>query len=482
MSNAPAQQPAAKWIVAAKFEQVQTYLLRSPRLRQIRGGSRLLVRLESNLRHLAASRGGEVCCAAGGIFLAQVDAEDDARDVLAGVRSSIAATAPALRYSATMGSTSEDPSRFGADLRVLLEEPDRAGAGVTAAPDLAAVLPCDVCRRRPARAFIDHGGDRLRACDDCLARHAADRDQVETLEHEVPDQFTLTERVRRGAPTVDDLSRAARPPGYLAYVAADGNAVGGRLNALQSCDDFRRFSEALDRATRRATGVALQACSAYPSLAGTKVVPAIVGGDDIIVFTSPRLGVPLAVEFAAAFEKATKELVGDTITTSVGVVIAHASTPFASLDQAAHVLQKRAKRLSRQRDGASMVAWRLLASGSDVAPEQAAPGRTLGLDAYTAAEARALVDTAFAAAAAEDVPASRLKEIDRLLRRTDAAASSDYRLLVGADSMASIRPGLAAAEALPAGSDDSPLAPWRLMDGELVTALPDLVALVEVAS
>ncbi|MGH9156764.1 MAG: Cas10/Cmr2 second palm domain-containing protein, partial [Acidimicrobiales bacterium] len=254
------------------------------------------------------------------------------------------------------------------------------------------------------------------------------------------------------------------------------------------------FSQALQAATAEALVHAVSACHPsstgvgpdYAGLAAGPVLPVIVGGDDVVVFSAPALGLPLAIEFARSFEKATSSAIGERLTAGTGVVIAHASTPFGTLDAAAHRLQKKAKALHR-RVGGSTVAFAIVSGGpsGDVGPERLDPSdalshaRSLGVDAYSVDDAALLVTTALKLKAL-GTPPSKLRQLAEVLRASHHGVDADWELVLASRSMSQARGLIERVAELPPKSKPSGVEPWRDLDGVVLTAVPDLLALAAI--
>ncbi len=114
---------------------------------------------------------------------------------------------------------------------------------------------------------------------------------------------------------------------WLGYVHADGNGLGAIFLALQDwrrkagrpatarayIDDYRHFSLALEACTNRAFWAAVTATVPAPRPGRkreARLVPLILGGDDLTVVCDGRQALSFAAEFLTAFERETRAAAG----------------------------------------------------------------------------------------------------------------------------------------------------------------------------
>lgn len=185
---------------------------------------------------------------------------------------------------------------------------------------------------------------------------------------------------------LNQIADHSQPRNYIGFIYADGNRMGEAIKEIGRTfpkdedvqQAYTAFSWIVDQATREA---AIQAViseikirqSTTPRQESALFVPAefvLAGGDDLILVVPAHLALRVAAKFISLFQKYTKQLqerwkqssklldyfAEKGLTTSAGVVIAHASYPASQLMDLAGGLLKLAKRKAadlaeKQRNG-----------------------------------------------------------------------------------------------------------------------------------
>ena len=167
----------------------------------------------------------------------------------------------------------------------------------------------------------------------------------------------------------EDIADYSVPANYIAFIYADGNRMGETVKRLGTNfpdDDsaklaYRAFSQIVDRATREAAVESVMETLGPGTLTGwNRYIPAefiMAGGDDLMLVVPAHHGLEVALIFLQKFQEKTIELQHSFIeeghlpklfaerglTTSAGVVIAHAHYPVSDLMKLAADLMKQAK-------------------------------------------------------------------------------------------------------------------------------------------
>jgi hypothetical protein len=357
------------YVYGFSIARVQRYLLASPRLRDIQGGSELLEELCGS--HFDAA------LAAAGI---------DDPEVLSRAASSVrvaSADRAGLERLAAIWPMRADQVAPGAELYQALVpiEPDgglvaaqRAlgerlrAARATPPCDLPAVGPLVFRDRRtglPAERIRRVGGgpvERIDRATDAKGRawrRLREAGQSATLDRRCLAPDTAVRFARGGDD--DDEDSIALESGYVACVHADGNAIGqaitrllqGRQDAGRFASFSRRLSEATEAACARAVADVLEPRAVNGVLPAR---PVLLGGDDLTFLCAAECAVDFARAFCEGFERETREGLRDLIegglTASAGVALVKRNFPFDRAHALAESLTAVAKRHGRAAAGA----------------------------------------------------------------------------------------------------------------------------------
>ncbi len=165
------------------------------------------------------------------------------------------------------------------------------------------------------------------------------------------------EQLRQAQPqSFEDVEKSCSSRQRLVGVIyADGNAMGRIVKEIASPEDFSFFSRTVDESIREACHEAiLEHCSMYTD----SKIPALIlllGGDDLLVYTTSELAIPMALSAAARFEEKTRQKMAahgssffsqrlqKGMTLSLGVALGKVHTPFSLLLGQAEELLKSAK-------------------------------------------------------------------------------------------------------------------------------------------
>ncbi|MBF9129150.1 hypothetical protein I0C86_09185 [Plantactinospora sp. S1510] len=369
------REPAANrhWVLIETGSN-QRYIFGSNRLRHVVGASQLVHDVGTEWVPTAVERLGlsavEIVMTASGKALLLVDSADAGRAVIRAVTERALAEAPGLRVTGVVG-----PAFDAADDSA--HEPARADtyqlhAKVRAArPDLLVrdrVFPWHrLCRDsgQPAACEERYGGEeRVPASAGMLARSRA-RSRA---------RDRLSERLGgRLAAVVPEHLDVLRHSGWVAVVHADGNGVGqlfrrfvehvarvegvAQVSLTTHARYQQRVAAELDTATWDAVRDAIAALlddKPDDDLRG-RLLPIVVGGDDVTVACDAALAVPFVRSFADAFAHRTatqpmlsavaKEATGYAgLSASAGVAVMKPHHPFATAYRLAEALTVSAKR------------------------------------------------------------------------------------------------------------------------------------------
>ena len=150
-----------------------------------------------------------------------------------------------------------------------------------------------------------------------------------------------------------DLGEMSKPKNYMGLIYADGDSMGKALANCENLDEVKKFSEAVDGAIYQSMQKAILN---YLRPEHThKYFPfdiLMLGGDDLVMVTTAHKALEVSMEITKRFSELTETCLGEPMTLSVGVAIAHAKFPFSSLlrlaEQALKFTKKEALKRKRQ--------------------------------------------------------------------------------------------------------------------------------------
>jgi CRISPR-associated protein Cmr2 len=382
-------------LLLGDVDAIKEYVFESSSLPQIRGGSQLLLECERLVQEEVKQAGGETIYCAGGSFLFEVPQDLAARlqQAIERIYREHTGLATVTVVAETALPTSVSPSLpqdgwagrlataargqapldggFAHRVALLAAHLRRAKDQKVYAPHYQALpftLRCQTCGKRPAESEIPRrepaqsGPVEWQAlCGVCRSRHVAGLagDSIARGAWNAAFQRTYRPRARQ-APDLDHLVQSAKR-GYIAFLYADGNNIGGLLQQATTPEHYRTLSQALFEAGRHAIFNALAtACQPVLNRDGFWPFDIVnVGGDDVAVLVQAGYAWEVAVHFLEAFEREVQVAVQRglggwpagwpaRVTASCGIAVADARYPVRYLRALAEDLLRSAKRLSQR--------------------------------------------------------------------------------------------------------------------------------------
>lgn len=148
---------------------------------------------------------------------------------------------------------------------------------------------------------------------------------------------------------------------YIGLIYADGNRMGQRLQELKDEGPYKRFSDAIEKATQHSIFDSIIKNELKMEKFKFPFEILLLGGDDLILVVPANKAVEIAIEFCKTFKKLTKQYLDDLseqfpegISISAGVVIAHDKYPIHRMIDHAEQLLKSAKSLSNKNRAAEI--------------------------------------------------------------------------------------------------------------------------------
>ncbi|MBU0496247.1 MAG: hypothetical protein KKA73_07090 [Chloroflexi bacterium] len=353
-------------LVAFDTDQIKGYVFATGKLKEIRGASALLDRL--NRAEMPRLVGGTTVYANGGSGLFVVDTAQTEATIQAVQHVYRTAT-----HTATItGAMTELPDDSGGDVQHQLSlvrhrlRMAKDGQGKTVRPTIRHPLLrfCDSCGEQYAETI--EAGEML--CQGCSTKRAEDRAvKVEIQQwasgQSPPDQGRLWGRLlgelrTQSYPIADygrpesfeALGSLSSPHGYMGLIYADGDGMGREIQNINTLADMRRFAEAVDGSVYQAISEAIvghlqpaadDTCWPFDVL--------LLGGDDLVMVTRARSAIDVALHLVERFPVLTAERWGRPLSLSASVILTHVNYPFGSLLDLAESGLKFAKRQAANR-------------------------------------------------------------------------------------------------------------------------------------
>jgi hypothetical protein len=351
-------------LIILDTDKVKDYVFATGNLKEIRGASSLLERLNTDetKKHLRSVITEDKVIYCGGGSAMAIVPTDQAEMIIQTIQrlyhqetTTASISGAALRlpenYETQFG---ELASLAGQKLRQVKDET----APVLQIPLMPWFRDCDSCGHYPAESY-----DALNfLCKSCSQKRKASQQATTNDKQKISQRSIFWQQFRDhvNRETVwtasqlpegfTEIGQVATPSDYIGFIYADGNGMGEILKQLQTPQKYGNFSQRVDKWTREVTCETLNHYASSPRQVGqTKVAPfeiLLVGGDDLMIVTAADLALPVAIKLAQDFEDRSEAKTGEKLSLSVGVVLAHASYPIAAMSELAEALLKSAKKES----------------------------------------------------------------------------------------------------------------------------------------
>jgi len=352
-----------KWLVSLDTDKVKEFVFATGRLKEIRGASALLDRLNriTAPKELADE---QLIFTGGGSLLAEFTSEDQAIEYSRSVQElyrqqtngAASITGVVVDYDDDQAIASAPKSFASAFKRAASELRKAKGSGseITALLNRAFWQPCDRCGSYPASMNVPSpDGGSMHLCETCAAK----RSEIDTPGTSNSAHQGLLERLAKayGAdwPGNDWVPNEIEQLGnYVGFIYADGNGIGKIIEEyIHSPEDLKAFSKGMEAsATAAIAAIAHDWQSKNPGC-NLPLIPILSGGDDIIVIANATYALDIANSICLGFQSEAKKQLGANfplLSMSAGVVIAKAKHPIFELQRLSEELLVSAKRLSRQ--------------------------------------------------------------------------------------------------------------------------------------
>jgi len=486
-----------RYLAIHDVDAIQKYVFATGRLREIRGASALIDRLNrEESRNLAKHAGGDLIYYGGGGIAVDFTDRGKAHEFC----QSISKLYVDETYSATSTGIVEcydenKPDRFPMALErayARLRQEKVSQYRRTQLLTNSLFKSCQSCGIYPASQYISR--EEAFVCQSCYIKNQQSR-ELEIHKH-------IWNKARENGkqiyfPTqIDHIG----DPNYIGIIYADANRMGDRLPCIRDKQSLGEFSKVIDIAVRNAiTEVILKKCNG-----SLQVMIPLCGGDDLVAIVPSKYAFELAIDYIEEFQNQVRQNLPDKVANMLnskevsacaGVAIAKSHTPLSELFDLSHDLCKSAKQRSydiflRDKTECPCVDFQVVTTPSwgdldEVRKTEYLLNDKIRLTSrpYTVNESRKLI-CAVNALKQQKFPLSKLHDLFVSLRRgKDQAIYSYLHLYVRARESRTLKQRTALSDvACCLGINNVMLAPWKdwgIDSGTLQTPYGDLVEIYE---
>lgn len=373
-------------LVALDTDHIKQYVFPTDKLREIRGASSILDRLNRDtMKETASQAGGRLVYANGGsglFVIASDKAEEFGQAMQRAYREqtkgagSITYAAQALPEDFPETEPELRDARIPVELELLryqLQKAKNRSEEFVAVPSHPFMHMCDACGIRYAEGKDksdeqDPGEQGNLYCLSCLEKRREDR-RIKTSLQNYPYTQQSTGKRRIRSPLWDqviglllkkeysipdgterpndfnDFQQFVGAKGYLGLIYADGNGMGAKMEHFSTLRERHDFADQVDRAVYEAVCEAIQthlSVEKWNRPGAETLFPfdlLLLGGDDVLMVTPASVAMDVAGTIAKRFH----ELTDKQHTLSIGVVLAPVKYPFGQLEDLAEETLKYAK-------------------------------------------------------------------------------------------------------------------------------------------
>jgi hypothetical protein len=377
-------------LVALDYNHIKNYVFATDKLKEIRGASAILDRLNrQDMRDIAkdVDPNAKLIFANGGAGLFEVDtdkADKFGERVQQALRKQTAGNATITYAVQELPDGKEEIKDELAMMRYQLREEKNCPAGTIVLPSHPFMRSCSSCGTEYAEDQDKTGAqdpneqDAL-FCANCLNKRSEDarvKKFIKQKHHkggQPSNQSKNAEsplwqrvisilldadyRIPEGTDRPNDFNdfrNFGKAKDYIGLIYADGNSMGSKIEKLPTLPEIRDFAKAVDDSIYEVVCDAIkehlpvwegvnQESGKRESLFPFDLL--LLGGDDVVMVTSAAVAMEVARTIATSFHKYTKEKDADKKghTLSIGVVLAPVKYPFGLLQDLAEGALKHAK-------------------------------------------------------------------------------------------------------------------------------------------
>lgn len=336
----------SKSLVAFDTDQIKSYVFGTSTLKEIRGASALLDRL--NREDMVRLAGGEenkiYANGGGGLFLVETAKAKSVIEAVEQVYRENWASVTGVSVELPEGEVIQEQLKLIRYRLRLAKDQSSAKLYPLTHPLLRF---CDSCGSRYAQ--IAKQGQML--CESCYGK----REEDEQVKDQIWEWATAPLNASRnrlwgrliielwrhnvrllGLPRPEDfneIGKLSTPKGYMGLIYADGDGMGKEIETITSREKMRQFAEAVDDSIYQATG---EAIGKYLEPDRGELWPfdvLLLGGDDVVMVTRAESAIEVALHLVKRFPVLTGRRLGrdKALSLSACVVISHVKYPIGSL-------------------------------------------------------------------------------------------------------------------------------------------------------
>lgn len=349
-----------RWLVSFDTDRIKDYIFATNSLKEIRGASAILVETEAQRAQDLKIKDEDVIYSAGGSgsFFA---ADKESADVLTGQierhfrwRTGGGSITTIVVGEAEVGN--DWYRRLKTAAGRAMQQKKAAKAELAFLPLEPFMRPCASCGQLAAeeRYDRDQSGDLL--CKVCSAKR-----RVGTERRQAGYLFGFRNYLREVKKDVapewlqaelpEDLEHLGRldGSGYVGFIKIDGNRMGMLFQEVLTPQQDQDFSHGLKINLEHIVyEVLLQHGEIQEGVLPFEII--LIGGDDLMVFTTARIAMPVTIEILRRFEEVAPSILENArmskqkLTMSAGVVLCHSNFPIPALADIGEDLLKNAKK------------------------------------------------------------------------------------------------------------------------------------------
>jgi CRISPR/Cas system-associated protein Cas10 (large subunit of type III CRISPR-Cas system) len=376
------------WLVSFDTDKIKNYIFATNNLKEVRGASALLVREDEKRKTLLA----ELIYAAGGGGTLLAGSPEKADALIKAIEREFGMATKTATITAVGLSPSErndlNSNWFGrhmAEAAKKLQKKKSQKVELSLLPVEPYMRLCDSCGHQPAEKRLEKDPTNELLCESCVQKRETGKEErregfvtrflnhVKSSESKFKETWQDQElKLPKDLNALGDLDG-----GYVGFLYFDGNQMGKLLELMETEDNYRDFSKELAATVQELVFETLIDTYQKPSKGRLPFEIVLIGGDDVMLFTTASAAMQVAVTFMQRFEKRSEAILHNAgllqpdlfgrlqqafgaenmpidenepfwknrrLTMAAGVVLCHANFPIPALVEIAERLLKNAKK------------------------------------------------------------------------------------------------------------------------------------------